>query len=308
MGVNTGGIDSLSGRILLTLHLADRRGYGLSLSHLSKTLVLGPVPEAVISRELSSMKGISSSGKVYCLEGSEHLLQKTSRRLVSNGLVGAKYKAEAYRFASEFASLCPFVRCIAIAGSVASEGFSEEDDIDFNLFVESGRKYTSYLLGILLSIKYSFRHRGKPLASCSATPFLPKLACINVIWEEHQALPFSRQDAYLAYELMRQKPVFGLEFYGRVLSNNAWLGSFFPQINGLDQRELEAKSSCSSRLLRFFYSHGFLAGAGEWAARQVCYLTWRLVQFSRRNNPEAIERARWVNSMQSPYCLFGDVQ
>lgn len=298
--------NSLADRILLTLHLADRRGYGLCLVHLSKNLVYGEVTEEIVRKELQTMSGVSYSDGIYCLKGSEQTLTKTRRRLSCNGKYAKMYENVARRFASEYASLCPFIRCIAVAGSMASEGFSEDDDIDFNIFAEQGCKYTVYLLGILLSIKYSLRYRRKPLAACAATPFLPKLICINVIWEDKEVLPYERQDEYLAYELLRQKPVLGLKFYLDVLSKNRWLGTYFPQIYRLDPSETGIKKTLAGRLLRLFYSNKAVSYLGERICREVSYLLWRLVQFSRRNNPEAIERVRWVTSMQMPYALFGD--
>lgn len=294
----------LAGRILLTLHLADRRGYGLSLDHLSKILVCGEAPQESVRAELSAMAEVSYSGAIYCLKGRERLLSETKYRLLCNGLVGKKYDALARQFAGEYASLVPFIRCIAVAGSVASEGFSEEDDIDFNIFVEQGCKYTVYLLGILLSLKYAIRHRRKPLARKSATPLLSKLICINVIWEDKEARPYERQDTYMAYELLRQRPVFGLEFYRQILEENRWLEVYFPQIYRLPPEEVEVKKTLLSRLLRLFYSSGGASRIGERICRDVSYLLWRFVQYSRRNNPEAMQRVRWVTEMQRPYSLF----
>ncbi|SNQ59360.1 hypothetical protein [Candidatus Methanoperedens nitratireducens] len=298
--------NNLAGRILRTLHLADRRGYAMCLPHLVKNLVYGEVTEEAVRKELQTMPGISHSDGIYCLKGSEHTLAKTRKRLACNGKYVKMYEEVARRFASEYASICPFVRCIAVAGSMASEGFSEDDDIDFNIFVERGCKYTVYLLGILLSIKYSLRYRRKPLAACAATPFLPKLICINVIWEDEDVLPYKRQDEYLAYELLRQKPVLGLKFYLEVLSKNKWLGTYFPQIYRLDPSETGIKKTLAGRLLRLFYSNKAVSHLGERMCREISYLLWRFVQFSRRNNPEAIERVRWVTAMQMPYALFGD--
>ncbi len=225
-GVTPGG---LSERILITLQLADRR-------------------------EINGMLEVSNQDGICCLKGRENLIPETRRRLLRNGIVGKRYEAEARRFAGEYATLCPFIRCIAIAGSVASDGFSEEDDIDFNIFVEQGCKYTVYLLGILLSLKYSFRHRKKPLACKSRTPFLPKLICINVIWEESEAFPFVRQDAYMEYELLKQKPIFGIDFYSKILAKNMWLKTYFPQIYYRDSCETNVRKT-STFLGGLYSSH-----------------------------------------------------
>lgn len=124
--------DGLARRILLTLHLADRRGYGLCLVHLPKNLVYGEVTKEALWRELQTMPEVSHSDGVYCLKGREQILTKTKKRLICNSKHVKMYETVARRFASEYASICPFIRCIAVAGSMASGGFSEEDDIDFN--------------------------------------------------------------------------------------------------------------------------------------------------------------------------------
>lgn len=165
------------------------------------------------------------------------LADRRGRRLLRNGIVGNRYEAEARRFAGEYATLCPFIRCIAIAGSVASEGFSEEDNIDFNIFVEQGCKYTVYLFGILLSLKYSFRHRKKPLACKSRTPFLPKLICINVIWEESEALPF--------------------------VAKNMWLKTYFPRIYYRDSCETNVRKTLTARILHLIYTNYVVSKLGE---------------------------------------------
>ncbi|KAB2947087.1 MAG: hypothetical protein MPEBLZ_00406 [Candidatus Methanoperedens nitroreducens] len=297
---------NLADRILLTLHLADRRGYGMCPDHISKMLIYGESNEEQVRQTLSSMHLVSHQNGIYCLKGSEGLLSETRRKLLSNGVIRERYEAEAMLFSTEYASLCPFIKCIAITGSMASGGFSEEDDIDFNIFTEHGCKYTTYLLGILLSIKYSVKHRKKSLARKSRTPFLPKLICINVIWEDEEAFPFVRQDKYMAYELLRQKPIMGLDFYKKILEKNSWLETFFPQICNKKSQEVETRRTSIARVLRLIYSNRVLSHLGERMCREISYLLWRYVQFSRRNNPEALSRVRWVTEMQKPYALFGD--
>jgi hypothetical protein len=297
---------NLPDRILLTLDLADRRGYGMSLVHLSKMLIYGEAEEEKVRLMLSSMSSVSHKDGIYCLKGSEDLLPETRRRLFCNGVVGERYEAEAVLFSAEYASLCPFIKCIAIAGSMASGGFSEEDDIDFNIFTERGCKYTVYLLGILLSLKYSVKHRRKSLARKSRTPFLPKLICINVVWEEEETLPFVRQDKYMAYELMRQKPIVGLGFYKEVLKKNRWLKTYFPQIHNGSSCEVKVNKTFIAKVLRLIYSNHVVSHLGERMCKEISSFLWRLVQISRRNNPEALSRVRWVTEMQKPYALFGD--
>lgn len=260
---------NLEDRILLTLHLAERGGYGRSPAHISKMLIYGEAEEEQVRIMLSSMPLVSHQDGIYCFKGSESLLSETKRRLICNGVIGERYESEALLFSTEFASLCPFIKCIAIDGSMASGGFSEEDDIDFNIFTEHGCKYTVYLLGILLSLKYSVKHRRKPLSRKSRTPFLPKLICINVIWEDEEAPPFKRQDKYMAYELLRQKPVMGLDFYKEVLEKNRWLETYFSQIYKDSSCEVTVQKTFIARVLRLIYSNPVISYLGERMCREI---------------------------------------
>jgi hypothetical protein len=117
----------------------------MSLVHISKTLIYGEEVEEPIRILLSSMPFVSHQDAIYSLKGSESFLPETRRRLLCNGAAGQRYEAEAMLFSTEYASLGPFIKCIAVAGSMASGGFSEEDDIDFNIFTECGCKTCAVL-------------------------------------------------------------------------------------------------------------------------------------------------------------------
>lgn len=123
--------------------------------------------------------------------------------------------------------------------------------------------YESGAVGILLSLKYSFKHRKKPLACKSRTPFLPKLICINVIWEESEALPFVRHDAYMAYALLRQKPIFGIDFYRKILAKNMWLKMYFPKIYYRDSCETNVRKTLTARILHLIYTNYAVSKLGE---------------------------------------------
>jgi hypothetical protein len=299
--------NDLESRILQTLHLADRRGYGLSLDQLARLLVGGEIDRERLEEVVSEVEEITGEGDLLCLRGRENLLPKTREKLRRNRGEGKRFAEIGRRFLREFVSLCPFLRCAALAGSLASNGFSEEDDIDLNLFVENGRKYTTYLLGNLLALKYSLRYRKKPQAEEGRVPLLPKLVCINVVWEEKDAFPFVRRDLYLAYELLLSRPVFGSAFYREMIEANPWLTAHFPQLASSPFRDEVSREASRIRiLLESLYSKRVLSSAGERASREVAYRLWQGVQLTRRRNPAALARVRRVREMQRPYTLFGE--
>ncbi|VVB93944.1 Uncharacterised protein [uncultured archaeon] len=72
---------NLADRILLTLHLAGRRGYGMCLSHISKMLIYGEAKEEQVRIIFSSMPLVSHQNDIYCLKGSESFLFEALSRV-----------------------------------------------------------------------------------------------------------------------------------------------------------------------------------------------------------------------------------
>jgi hypothetical protein len=114
------------------------------------------------------------------------------------------------------------VYCILLTGSAASDGLRDDDDIDFDFIVQDGFKYSSYLLALLVSLKYSLYY-GKQF-------WRRYVICISVIWEKHEVFPFLRKDGQMAFELLNAKVVYNQGFFDEMLTQNMWLKNFFPQL------------------------------------------------------------------------------
>ena len=164
------------------------------------------------------------------LQGYEFLLENSKRRQTSNRLLNGHARAIAESFAERLATVCPYVQSVALSGSVASGGYQSGDDIDFDLFVRAGTKYVCYLAANLIGLTYSWRFRKARSTTARLTFLLPKVICINVVWAEDESRPFVRQDAGMAFELLRCQPIVGAYTFGQVLARNRWLFEFFPQL------------------------------------------------------------------------------
>lgn len=208
-------------RIRETLRLAEERGYNLTLEQLSKNLLGGSVPSSEVEVHLKTMTDIDSDGIFFATRGNLHS-EKCRARQQSDAELQPLYTQIATRFLSEYLRLCPWVHCIMISGSMASDGLAQGDDIDFDFIVPDGVKYTSYLLALLLSFVYSFRY-GKRF-------WRRYVICISVIWETRQVLPFQRTDGQMAFELLNAKVVYNPDFFQFLLHQNPWLQSYFPQL------------------------------------------------------------------------------
>jgi len=211
----------LSERIVHTLQLAEERGYNLTVEQLSQKLLGGSVPPEDLHPFLHEQNGIDSDGVFFATHG--HLLsEKCRERQKSNIRLQAFYNQLATDFIKEYRRFCPWVSCVMLSGSMASEGLSEGDDIDFDVVVPDGLKYTSYLLGLLVALKYSLLY-GKRF-------WKRHVMCISVIWEQFQVFPFQRQDEQLAFELLNARVLYGEDFFHYMIGRNPWLSTYVPQL------------------------------------------------------------------------------
>jgi predicted nucleotidyltransferase len=282
---------------LKTLKIVESRGYNLSIEKLSENLIGGSINPDELEEIIDRLDNIDYDGTFVA---SPKMLKtaKCERRARANG----KYQKRALEIAGEFTEqyvrLNPWVKCVMVTGSAATGGFCEEDDIDLNIIVKDKTKYTSYVLAILLSLKYSKKY-GK-LFGPRYIRGVPKVICINVMWEEHQVKPFVRQDEQMAFELFNSKVLYNNDFFDKMVESNDWLNIWFPQMAEMD------------------YRNGFRIGNNvrnpnggarnppfiEPIARKSLFSLFKLVRLIRSRKSESRGRMEFVERAKYPYGIF----
>jgi hypothetical protein len=289
----------LSKRVEATVRLVQRRGYAVPLKTLSEWLMGGAEPEEhVYEAVLHNEKLAISTGLVHSHNFSPERLTKSLQRQALHGEHQKQYWAEVERYVRELVQNAPQIRAVCLAGSMSAGGFVHSDDVDFNLFVEPGTRYTSYLQANLQALGFSLRHRHRPTDAYTQRPLLPKLMSINVIWTADQVQPFARQDSAMALEIFLSQPLWGESYFRAVLDHNLWLKEYFPQ---LFEPKLSQSIIAIPTLRR---TPGSANPLLEKASRLLTYSAWRWVMWTRRHNPEALARVAHIRRCQSPYGLF----
>ncbi len=290
-----------------TLALMHRWGYAPSLTVLAAQLLQGPVDEATLRAAVSDHAGFTVQDGFVCLRGSEPLLLRSKDRVELNRSLAEDGWELAREFARELVRTCPFVEAIALSGSLASGGYGPRDDIDFDLIVEPGSKYTSYLFAHFVGLRYGWRHRHRALDDLHHTPLLPKIVCINVVWTDDQMRPFERRDENMAFELFRCVPLFGIPRFEEALRDNPWVHDYFPQAYGrVWPEEVGGVRTLAGRILAGVRRNPRMRRLVERGCRMISWQLYRGVQSSRRKNPAAVARMEFLRRAKYPYEVFQD--
>jgi hypothetical protein len=201
------------------------------------------------------------------------------------------------RFVHTLVEVAPFIRSVSIAGSLASGGFREADDVDLNLIVDDGHRHLAYVAVNTLGLAHALAHRNKPVDDLTRRPLAPRLMTANLILERSQCFPLVRQDEDMAFELLMAEPLFGIEVIDEVIAANPALLEHFPQ---LAVKQAPLLLDAPVRRLPAALFPRFLDGA----ARMLGEAAWRYMQWTRRESPDALARVAYVRATMRPYTLF----
>lgn len=196
----------LENAILETLAYSDLFDYPLTLDELHRYLVDRADRDAV-SRELASMKGISTYDGYYFLSSRDEIVRiRRARTTASQGIY-----ARAMGYGRMLGAL-PFVRMVALTGSLAVMNASAGADMDFMLVTRPGRLWTARAMAV--SLGRLMRISGHRI-------------CVNLLVSE-DALAWPEHDLYSAREICQMVPVTGLDVYERFREANAWTEGLLP--------------------------------------------------------------------------------
>ena len=284
-------------RIRRTVALLARRGYAIGPQRLADLCLGGSISPDEVRWTAAASPDLNLVEDVVVDRTSLSRVGEIRSRAADHGADAATYVQMTRRFVRTLVEVAPFIRSVSIAGSLASGGFRESDDVDLNLIVDDGHRHLAYVAVNTLGLAHALAHRNKPVDDLTRRPLAPRLMTANLILERSQCFPLVRQDEDMAFELLMAEPLFGIEAIDELIAANPTLLGHFPQLAAkqaplvIDTPVRRLPAALFPRLL-------------DGAARMLGEAAWRYMQWTRRDRPEALARVAYVRATMRPYTLF----
>jgi hypothetical protein len=198
--------------ILYTAAYADVFDYPLSSAEIQHYLTGVRASRDEVEQVLRGESLLSRTGIWYTLPGREHLAAVRQRR----EQIAARLWPQALGYGRLIAGL-PFVRMVAVTGSLAMNNVENNPDIDYLVVTAGGRLWMV---------------RAMVLAAARLAALKGVCLCPNYLVSE-QALVFENHTLYTAHELAQMIPLFGMDVYQRISGLNRWKERLLPNAEGL---------------------------------------------------------------------------
>ena len=164
-----------------------------------------------INDEIHRSGLLNQIGDFYPLYGREALIGQRLRR----EQISARLWPEAIRYGKLIAQL-PFIRMVAVTGSLAVNNTEDPADIDYLIVTDPGHLWTGRAL--ILAIGRLAEREGLTL-------------CPNYLITT-RGLEFKDRNIYVAHELAQMVPISGMPVYDEIRRRNDWVAGFLPNADG----------------------------------------------------------------------------
>ncbi len=218
-------------------------------------------------------------GKVFHIEG--YYMLENKEEWLQERLAGNKRALEilggAYRYISNIAAF-PFVRGIAISGSLSKFYAEEEADIDYFIITEKNR----------LWISRSFLHFFKKLSFIIGHQHY---YCMN-FFIDTEALAIMHKNPYSAIEMLTLLPVYNKKLNKEFMEENGWVYDFLPNHPGIDNYDYLLKEP-PHRTKKFFEAVFNILFPDQFNAFLMKFTDWKWRRKWRHSgySPEEYNRA-----------------
>jgi hypothetical protein len=249
--------ENLLRSVFHTLAYADVFDYPLTVHEVYRYLPSANASIEDVTQLLENNDLFSNIEDYYTLRGREEIVETRKRRVE----VARRLWPKAARYGRLIASL-PFVRMVAVTGSLAMSNAEEGKDIDYMIVTAPNHLWTSRVLALLV---------GR-LAKLEGVNLCPNYLIST------NALELEERSVYVAHELAQMIPLSGMEIYDEIHRLNGWMVDYLP--NSLiapempDCATMMKKSHRIQKVLEFLLRLRFAKWFEKWEMdRKIARLT-----------------------------------
>jgi hypothetical protein len=199
-----------------------------------------------IYAEIQTFGFLGQEAGYYTLPGRESLVPVRTLREQKS----LRLWPQAARYGQAISNL-PFVRMVAVTGSLAVNNVESQADIDYFIVTEPGHLWTCRALALAL---------GR-LAARQGLNLCPNYIITT------RALSFADRTLYAAHEIAQMVPLSGLEVYDEIRRLNAWVGDFLPNADGAPPAPAAVRRTKSPARLRPVFEGALRTPPGAWLER-----------------------------------------
>jgi hypothetical protein len=233
--------------------------------------------------EMLDEEQIFQVGDYYLVRQEEEWVRRRRENLLTS-----RRKMQTARRNAALISRFPYVRGVAVSGSLSKYSADEKADIDYFIIAHPRR------LWICRSLLHLFK-KFTYLAGKQHD------FCMNYFLDQDE-LELKDKNLYTALEGATVIPLFGREAHREFFSKNNWIADYFPNFPLHEKREalLSDKRSPAKRLLEFIFA-GRWGDMADAALRRITVSWWRF-KFRRSGFPmEHFEHDLRATSGESKY-------
>jgi hypothetical protein len=231
--------NNLSRAVLCTLAYADIFDYPLTLPEIHRYLTGLRAPVEAVNDVLEGDRFFVRIGDFFTLPGREEIVSIRMQRETRS----RKLMPRAIQYGRILGAL-PYIRMVALTGSLAVLNVSSVVDFDYMLVTARGRLWTA---------------RAFALAFNRLTRLQGYTLCPNLIISEG-ALEWPQHDLYSARELCQMVLITGKEVYSRLMQANPWVESFLPNCGHDFSRDRKSTNAATAFMSIAEFSLGGKAG------------------------------------------------
>ena len=184
--------------------------YPLSSAQLCEALIGESADESALgacyARSPMLQAAVEYADGFYFPRGQRHLLETRARREASSRTLLTKLRG-----LQALVRQMPFVRMVALSGSLAHLNADDEADLDLFVIVSPGRVWSVTLTTLIVARLLGWRRH----------------LCLNYVVSEH-ALMVGPADLFSANQIIHLRPIMGEEAYRQFLDANRFVERFYP--------------------------------------------------------------------------------